>query len=117
MHRVCKILILLFVVTALPLRGYAAVATHFCEQHQDEAAAQAGHHGGSSNHEDATPRNDPSSTSPSCSHCASCSVSASLGHEGPRMTFHCAGADRIPFADARRPGHVPEHLDRPPLVS
>jgi hypothetical protein len=28
-----------------------------------------------------------------------------------------AGTDRIPFFDARRAGYVPDHLERPPLVS
>jgi hypothetical protein len=115
---VARILIVLLIAAALPLRGYAAVAADLC----------AGHHGGvQSQHvhdhdEESTPEHaghggDHASTS-LCSHCASCSVGASLASDSAqRVNALIGGADRIPFFDARKPGYVPDHPDRPPLVS
>jgi hypothetical protein len=113
-----RILIVLLIVTALPLRGFAAVAAELC----------AGHHGGAEPAHAADHDHDHDSSPdtlgrdgdhPSiCSHCASCSVGATLAPDTPRsVSAVIRGADRIPFFDVRKPGYVPDHLDRPPLVS
>ena len=119
MRRLCKILLLLVIVAALPLRGYSASVADFCAHHHEGASAgHASHDDHGPDHEHTTPANDPSSGSSVCSHCASCSVGASLApQEAKSVTLPVGGAARIPFIDARKPGHVPEHLERPPLFS
>ena len=122
MRSVCKILIVLLVVAVLPLRGYAAVAAELCAgQHGGTQAAHAGDHehdhGHEANHGAPEHGGDVPANS-ICSHCASCSVGASLAPDVSRaVAVLIAGTDRIPFLDARRSGHVPDHLERPPLVS
>ena len=113
---VARILIVLLIVAALPLRGYAAAAADLCAEH---------HGGGQSEHVHDHESTDPQSghggehsSSSTCSHCASCSVGVSfLSDSAPMLNALIGGADRIPFFDARKPVHVPDHLDRPPLVS
>jgi hypothetical protein len=116
MRNVSRALILLLMLVALPLRGNAAVAAELCAAHHggaqvasavehDSAREHAGHDG------------DHPSTASVCSHCATCSVGASLAPDSARpvAVFHAA-TDRIPFFGARTSGHVPDHLDRPPLA-
>jgi hypothetical protein len=107
-------LLILLLVAALPLRGYAALAGDICEGHHGGGAAAAHDHG--SGHEHGAPDGS-SSISSSCSHCASCSVGASVAPEAKQITLPIAGSDRIPFFDRRKPGHVPAHPERPPLTS
>ena len=118
MQGVARILIVLLIVAVLPLRGYAAVAADLCAEHH--AGAQAGHlhdHEHESTDGQAGHGGEHSSTS-ICSHCASCSVGASFAAESAQqVSALIGGARRIPFFDARKPVHVPFHLDRPPLVS
>ena len=112
-----KLLVLLLLVVALPLRGYAALAVDLCAGHNGGAAgAHAGHHDPSSDHEHEAP-DGPSATSSSCSHCASCSVGASVAPEAKQISLPVAGSDRIPFFDQHKSGYVPDHPERPPLVS
>ena len=113
-----KILIVLLIAAALPLRGYATVAAELCAGHHGgvQAAHVADHdHDHDSSHDAPGHGGDHASI---CSHCASCSVGATLASDTPRsVSAVISGADRIPFFDARKPGYVPDHLDRPPLVS
>ena len=118
MRGALKTLILLLVVAALPLRGNAGVAAELCAAHHGGAqAAHAAEHDHDSAHEQGGHDGDHPSSASVCSHCAACSVGASLAPDSARpvAVFH-AGADRIPFFGARTSGHVPEHLDRPPLA-
>jgi hypothetical protein len=114
-----KILIVLLIVAALPLRGYAAVAAELCAGHHGGAqAAHAAEHDHDSSHETVGHDGDHPSSLSICSHCASCSVGASLAPDSARpVALLIAGAVRIPFLGARKPGYVPDHPDRPPLVS
>jgi hypothetical protein len=114
-----RILILLLIVVALPLRGYAAVAAELCAAHHGGAqAVHAAEHDHDSAHETVGHDGDHPSSVSICSHCASCSVGTSLAPDSAHpVAAVVAGADRIPFFDARKPGHVPDHPDRPPLVS
>ena len=117
MRDVRKLLVLLLLVVALPLRGYAALAADLCaDHHGGAAAAHAGHQDSSSGHEHEAPEG-PSSASSICSHCASCSVGASVAPEAKQISLPVAGSDRIPFFDRRKSGYVPDHPERPPLVS
>lgn len=119
MRGLTRILILLLVMVALPLRGVAAVAADVCAAHHGGAlSAHADGHDHGSGHEPDAPDSDHSSKASICSLCATCSVGATLAPEPSRpVATALAGADRIPFFDARKPGHVPDHPDRPPLVS
>ena len=119
MRSFCKILILLLVVAALPLRGYAAVPADLCAEHHGGAVvSHAEGHDHNSDHGAGAPDAGHSPTAAGCSHCASCSVGASLAPEPVRPVATApAGAARIPFFDARISGHVPDHPHRPPLVS
>ena len=117
MRGFCRILILLLVVAVLPLRGYAAVAVDLCAAHHGGAAPAhaVGHDHG---HDTTGPDGDQSSMAAVCGLCSTCSVGASFAPEAVRpVAAASAGADRIPFFDARKPGHVPDHPHRPPLVS
>ena len=118
MQGVARILIALLIVAALPLRGYAAVAADLCAQHHGGAQsehAQDHDHGSTDAQSGHGGEHSPTST---CSHCASCSVGVSfLSDSAPILNALIGGADRIPFFDARKPVHVPDHLDRPPLIS
>jgi hypothetical protein len=118
MRNVSRALILLLMLVALPLRGYAAVAAELCAMHDGGAqAAQAAEHDHDSAHEQGGQNGDHPSTASVCSHCAACSVGASLAPDSARpvAVFH-ASAGRIPFFGACTSGHVPQRLDRPPLA-
>ena len=115
MRVIVRILIVLLVAAALPLRGYAAVAADLCAEHHGGAQSVQLHDHGSPD-APAGHGGEHSSTS-SCSHCASCSVGASVAPEAKHLTLPVAGSGRIPFLDYRKPAHVPDHPDRPPLVS
>ena len=118
MQGVARILIVLLIVAVLPLRGYAAAAADLCAEHH--GGVQSGHlddHDHESTNGPAGHGGEHSSNS-ICSHCASCSVGASFASGSARQVNpSIPGTDRIPFVDARKPVHVPDHLDRPPLVS
>ena len=120
MQRIARILIVLLVVAALPLRGYAAAAADLCAEHH--GGSQSGQvHDHDHDHESTDAQSGHGgehSSNSICSHCASCSVGASFASGSARQVNpSIPGTDRIPFVDARKPVHVPDHLDRPPLVS
>ena len=118
MRGIARILIVLLIAAALPLRGYAAVAADLCAGHHGGAQAEHVHdhdHESTDGHD--ANGGEQSSTS-ICSHCASCSVGASLAPDSAQWVNALINrADRIPFFGARKPAHVPDHPDRPPLVS
>ncbi len=117
MRRTAKALILVLLLAALPLRGYAGVLMAFCEAKHGGAPAAMEHahgNGESPHHGDGMP--GPSHAASACSICASCSASASLAPEVDHgVVFQAPGTDRIAFFDRQVSGFVPEHLDRPPL--
>ena len=117
----CRLLILLLLVAALPMRGYAAVAADLCSAHHGGAvsATVEGHdHDHGTDDYTALPDRERSTTASICSVCASCSVGTSLAPMPARMiAVAAAGSDRIPFLDVRKTGYVPDPLDHPPLVS
>lgn len=119
-RRTAKILVLLLVLAALPLRGYAAALKTLCEAHH--AGAQAAHqqvHEHAAQHKHGPQGDDAShgSLAPLCSLCATCSVGAPLAPDSAhRVGAAIIVADRIPFLGRVQPGFVPDHLDRPPLA-
>lgn len=120
MRGVAKILIVLLMLAAIPLRGYAAVAAGLCDAHHGGfATAHASAHAHASDHDDDS---HPGNTEPAgfdsvCSLCATCSVGASLAPDAAHVvTFAPAGASAIPFYGFAASGRVPETLDRPPLA-
>ena len=121
MKRTCRIVLLVMLLAALPLRGYAGVLTALCESHHGGAAVaeeQTHEHGDSHHHDSDEGSGGPSHSASVCSVCASCCAGASLAPDAPQAAAALvSGSDRIAFFDRRSSGFVPEHLDRPPLSS
>lgn len=121
MKRACRIVLLVMLFAALPLRGYAGALTAPCESHHGGVAAAQEHvheHGGSHHDDSGDGGGAPVHAASVCSICASCCAGASLAPDAPLVTLpRSAGTDRIVFLERRSSGFVPEHLDRPPLAS
>ena len=121
MKRLSRLLLLVLLLTALPLRGYAGELRALCEAHHGGAATaqEHVHQHGNSHHDDSGDSGGiPAYIASVCSICASCCAGASLAPDAPLVALPQApGSDRITFFDRRPSGFVPEHLDRPPLAS
>lgn len=121
MIRVSRIMLLVLLLAALPLRGYAGGLMALCEAHHGGVAAAQGHahEHGESLHEDSGDHGGvPAHTASVCSICASCCAGASVAPDSPLVAFaQAAASDRIVFFVRCLSGIVPEHLDRPPLAS
>jgi hypothetical protein len=123
-RRVTNILIVLLVVAALPLRGYAGALMQYCGDHHGGDAGGHAHSHETAEHEDAghghgkSHDEDSSSHSASvCSLCTSCCLGATLAADSPRPVAMLAlGTVLIPFHAGHVAGFVPEHLERPPLA-
>ena len=120
MRGVAKILIVLLMLVALPLRGYAAIAAELCHEHHGGVpASHSPVHEHVADHGDNSPpgTSGDSGFSSVCGHCASCCVGASLAPDAAsQLAFASAGASAIPFHGSSASGRVPETLDRPPLA-
>jgi hypothetical protein len=124
--RLVRLVLLAYLLAALPLRGYAGVVMTLCEGHHGGAAAaiEAEHaehahdHGDSHSHTAAGENsNSPAHAASVCSACASCSLSAGLAvTTNTGLAVAPPGTSRIPFLDCQVAGFVPEHLERPPLA-
>ena len=121
MKRLSRLLMLVLLLAALPLRGNAGELMVLCEAHHGGAAiaGEHVHEHGDSHHNDSGDRGGvPAHTASVCSICASCCAGASLAPDAPLVALPQApGSDRITFFDRRTSGFVPEHFDRPPLAS
>lgn len=121
MKNAARIALLVMLLAALPLRGYAGVLMALCETHHGGAAAAQEHvreHGDSYPRDSDDGAGSPLQAASVCSICASCCAGASLAPDAPHVTAPQApGSDRITVFDRRPSGFVPEHLDRPPLAS
>ena len=117
--RLSRLLMLLLLLAALPLRGYAGELMAQCEAHHGGVATVQEHvheHGGS--HHDDSGDGSAAPAASVCSICASCCAGASLAPDANALVaFPVLGIDRISFFGRRASGFVPEHFDRPPLVS
>lgn len=115
-----RILILLLILVALPLRGYAAVSLPVCEMHHGGTPAiQTTVHDHSSDEAQVSHDHDSDgvSSASTCSACAGCCVGPSQAPSAARSApFGPIGADRILFFGKQVPAHVADQLDRPPLV-
>lgn len=123
MRITARFLILLLLLAALPLRGYAALAVAQCEMRHGGAtmATQAMHeHGADADRatSGAVDPDDPSrAASSTCSMCAGCCVGSPVApHFAYALAVTAPSLDRIPFFVSHSPGHVPGRLDRPPLA-
>jgi hypothetical protein len=119
--RICRIVLLVLLLAALPIRGYGGALMSLCEMHHGGASAaqEHAHEHGDDHHDDADGSSGvPTHAASVCSVCASCCAGASLAPDAPRVVvLQSPGSDRIAFFDRRSSGFVPEHLDRPPLAS
>lgn len=108
MRFVFNILLVLLMLVALPLRGYAAGSA--CAMHHGgaQAAVSAPAHDHASN--------DAAAAS-ACSACAGCCVGPTQASSAQcSAPIDPLGVDRIPFFGKQLPVHVPDRLDRPPLA-
>jgi len=113
MPRALKLLAVLLLVTALPLRAVAGVTTGFCASgHKDMAAAHASGQGHQSDaHAPAQPIES------SCTICAEhCSSAAFAIPAASSADAWLSGQERTVLAEHRSALHVPDQLDRPPLA-
>ncbi len=121
MTRLARFLLFALLLAALPLRGYAGVLSSLCESHHGGGAVHETHvheHGESHDQDAGDSRDGPSHTASVCGMCASCCAGAVLAPETYRgISLQPPAAHRIPFFGRQVSGFVPEHLDRPPLVS
>ncbi len=123
MRRFAKLAIVIVVLVAVPLRGYAALAMAFCEQHHGMPATSQGLHHGMDH--DALEHNDGAAhghagsvtLSSSCNLCSACCVNASVvADSAGGVSLGWQAAARIPFLDVPASGVVTEQLDPPPLA-
>lgn len=119
MRNAARIAILLMLLAALPLRGYASVLMSLCDTHHGGASSSQEHtheHGDGHDHDSDEGSANPSHAASVCSICASCCAGSGLAPDAPQLAvFQAPGCDRIPFFDQLASGFVPEHRDRPPL--
>ena len=116
MLRLFETLIVLLLIALVPIRATASVAIAFHSADHRSAATYA--HDGV-DHEVAPHQGDeaPGDVNHGCSYGAGHCVGASLIAPCDTARFH-VGAKSGPIASGERlaSGHVPEHLDRPPLA-
>ena len=119
MKHAARLVLVIMLLAALPLRGYAAVLTAFCESGHGGVAVteEHAHEHGDSQHHDDNSGNGLSHVASVCSICASSCASAGLASEATRVVVsQSPGTSRIPFFDRQVSGFVPEYFDRPPLA-
>jgi hypothetical protein len=121
MKSAVRIALLVMLLAALPLRGYAGELMVLCEAHHGGAATAQEHvheHGDSLHEDSGDGGGVPAHAASVCSICASCCAGANLAPDAPRVAvFQAQGSGRVAFLDRRAAGFVPAQLDRPPLVS
>lgn len=121
MKNTVRISLLIVLLAALPLRGYAGVPMSPCDAHHGGSAVAQEHvHENGDSHHDESGDGGGTQTQPAsvCSHCVSCCASTSLAQDAPQVAeLQATGSDRIAFFHRRSSGFVPERLDRPPLTS
>lgn len=112
--RTAKLLIVLALVALLPLRALAAVTTGFCAvKHPGAAQAQVDHDHAAQPHSEASD----SDRNGDCNACVEHCTGASVLLPTPTATLAGAfGTERAAQPAYFAAGHVPEHLDPPPLA-
>ena len=120
MRRVLRILVVLALVAALPLRAVAGATVGYCASgHKDMSVeAHAANHGHKAT--DHGSHEAPAEKSPlgdSCNICAEhCSSAAFAPPSGPAVSMQPRGNDQPFFAVRIAPAFVPDQPDRPPLA-
>ncbi|HEX6298787.1 MAG TPA: hypothetical protein VFZ74_19645 [Burkholderiales bacterium] len=114
MRRTATFLVVLVLLALVPLRALASVTIGFCAvTHPGAAQVQADHDHGAHPHGEA-PGPDLNADCNACAeHCTSASV---LLPFLPATLAGAFGAERVVMAECFAAGHVPEHLDPPPLA-
>ncbi|TAK88074.1 MAG: hypothetical protein EPO20_01165 [Betaproteobacteria bacterium] len=110
MKRALKLLLVCAMLALIPLRGIAAMTGGICAAGDHGGAVQAhadhGHgvqQGDGHNHD--------------CSNCAEhCAGFAFVPHVAPAALPDFSGAEQVVALERFAAGHVPEHLDPPPLA-
>jgi hypothetical protein len=119
--RLSRVLILVLLLAALPLRGYASELMALCEAHHGAAAVAQEHvheHGDRHHDDSGDGGGTPAHIASVCSICASCCAGASLAPDAPHSAvLQAPESDRVAFFDRCTSGFVPAQLDRPPLAS
>lgn len=116
-----RALMLVLMLLAMPLRGYAAAVKDFCDAHH--SGSQAAHHDAhehAGEHENGAHGGDKDHAGGAshCGLCSTCSVGASLVSDPlPPIASITATSPRIPFLAQFSPGVSLDHPDRPPLAS
>jgi hypothetical protein len=116
-----RIALLVVLLAALPLRGYAGVLMALCEGHHGGAAAvqEPAHEHGESHHHASSDDGSgiPTHAASVCSVCASCCAGAGLAAPSVQgVVIQPPGTSRISSLDRQVSVFVPEHPDRPPLA-
>lgn len=136
MKSVARLLLILLLVVATPLRGYAAAAMIGCaghaggetalhahgphskaggHEHHDHAHAHASSHVDQHDHDHASADSTHSPSSGSCSACGACCVGAALTASAQPLGLMAARSAPIPFHPQSFRGVVLEVFDPPPL--
>lgn len=125
MLRSLEILMVLFLIALVPARAIGSVTISICASGQEQAGAT--HHaeaGGHGMHADGAGHDHLDDQAPGegsghgCSYCAAhCAGVAFAAPTDLSRVAPASGSGRIPFGSWSEPGHFPDHLDRPPLVS
>jgi hypothetical protein len=113
-RRTATFLVVLALLALVPLRALASVTIGFCAvTHPGAAQVQVDHDHGAHPHGEA-PESDLNADCNACAeHCTSASV---LLPALPATLAGAFGAERVVMAEYFAAGHVPEHLDPPPLA-
>lgn len=116
-RRAVKLVVVFAMLALMPLRGIAALTLGLCAAGDPETFmhALATHDHGSHQHEQA-PDSD-SGVNPDCSTCAEhCSSASVVVPAAARAPSAGAGAERVALPQRFATGHVPDHLDPPPVA-
>lgn len=116
MKRTATFLVVLALLALLPLRALASVTISFCAVAHSAVVTvqQAEHDHAAHPHGGEVPDSDANADCNACAeHCTSASV---LLPALPATLAGAFGAERVAMAEYFAAGHVPEHLDPPPLA-
>jgi hypothetical protein len=116
-RRAVKLAVVIAMLALVPLRGIAALTVGLCAVGDQETLIQAlaTHDHGSHQHEQAP--DSGSDLNVDCSVCAEHCSSASVVVLAPALApWAGAGSERVALPERFATGHVPDHLDPPPVA-
>lgn len=118
MKRVLKLLLICTMLALIPLRGLAAMTVGACAagEHETLVQAAADHDHGDHGH-GAAPDMQDEGNKADCGACAEhCAGASFVAQATANALSNMAGAERALPGELFAAGHVPEHLDPPPLA-